>query len=378
MDICIRGLIVFKRKKKIEFYSLDKILKRNATYNMIIGERSNGKTYAVLKYGIQNYLETGGEFAIIRRWKEDIRGQRADDMFSSLISNGEIERLSEGKYEGIKYYSGKFYLCNYDVETGKAIYNDRDCLGYVFALSDTEHNKSISYPNVETILFDEFLTRGYYLPDEFMLFMNTISTIVRQRTTPKIFMLGNTVNKFSPYFEEMGLNNVNRMAQGEIDIYNYGESGLSVAVEYCKSLGESKENNFYFAFNNPKLKMITEGKWELDIYPHLPVKYTPKDVYLEYFIIFNGNTYQANIIDVDGEMFTYIHNKTTPIKDLDNDLIYTLEHSHKMNYCRSILRPTTDIGQKIKWFFVNDKVFYQNNNVGDSIENYLKVCRYNL
>ena len=77
-------------------------------------------------------------------------------------------------------------------------------------------------------------------------------------------------------------------------------------------------------------------------------------------------------------MFTYIHNKTTPIKDLDNDLIYTLEHSHKLNYCRSVLKPTTEIGQKIKWFFVNDKVFYQNNNVGDSIENYLKVCRYNL
>lgn len=365
-------------KKKPKYYSLDKILKSNSTYNMIIGERSNGKTYSVLKHGVEKYVEDGGQLAIIRRWKEDIRGQRANDMFTSLVTNDEIIKISKGEFTGVTYYSGKFYLCTYDEETGKPIYNDKDCLGYVFALSDTEHNKSISYPNVQTIIFDEFLTRGYYLPDEFMLFMNTISTIVRQRTTPKIFMLGNTVNKFSPYFKEMGLNNITGMKQGEIDIYNYGDSGLSVSVEYCDTIKNSKPNNFYFAFNNPKLKMITEGKWELDIYPHLPVKYTPKNVYLTYFIIFNGQIYQCEVIEVDGEMFTYIHEKTTPIKKPDEDLIYTLEHSHKLNYCRSVLKPTTKIGNSIKWFFVNDKVFYQNNNVGDSISNYLKVCRTDL
>lgn len=40
-------------KKTSEFYSLEPILSKNATYNMIIGERSNGKTYAVLKYSLQ-------------------------------------------------------------------------------------------------------------------------------------------------------------------------------------------------------------------------------------------------------------------------------------------------------------------------------------
>ena len=34
---------------KTKYYSLTEILKKKAIYNMIIGERSNGKTYSVLE-----------------------------------------------------------------------------------------------------------------------------------------------------------------------------------------------------------------------------------------------------------------------------------------------------------------------------------------
>lgn len=367
-----RGL--FGRKKKPEFYSLERILETKSIYNVIFGERSNGKTYAVLKHGLEEYFKNGGEIAVVRRWQEDIRGNRASGVWSALIENGEIEKISKGKYTGVVYYSRRYYLCNYD-ESGKPIYNDSDLIGHTFALSDTEHNKSISYPRITTILFDEFLTRGVYLNDEFVLFMNTISTIVRQRKNVKIFMLGNTVNKYCPYFNEMGLKHIQKMKQGSIDIYTYGESNLRVAVEYCASMDSSKDSNIYFAFDNPKLNMITDGAWELDIYPHLPVKYTPKDVLLTYFIKFDGHIYQCEIIDKDGEMFTFIHNKTTPIQDEDNDIIYSLEFSHKLNYNRSIYKPINQIGKRILYFFQTDKVFYQDNDVGDSINNYLKVCK---
>ena len=362
-------------KEQNKYYSLNKILKTNSTYNIIFGERSNGKTYSVLKHSIEEYFKTGGQFAIVRRWKEDITGRRASDIFSALNVNNEIEKISNGEFKAITYFAGKFYLCNFD-EHGKTIYNiDTDCIGYVFALSDMEHNKSISYPKITTILFDEFITKFTYLQDEFVLFMNTISTIVRQRTNVTIFMLGNTVNKYCPYFQEMGLNHILEMKQGSIDIYTYGNSELKVAVEYCSSTQSNKKNNFYFAFNNPKLEMITSGAWELDIYPHLPIKYKPKDIVFTYFIIFNDNIYQCEIISVEGELFTYIHEKTTPIQDENLDLIYTLDYNYKFNYNRSIYRPTTEIGNKILWFFKTDKVFYQNNVVGDSINNYLKICR---
>ena len=357
----------------MKYYSTEKIDKKNATYNVIFGERSNGKTYCLLLKGVKEYIKTGKQLAYVRRWKEDITGRRGSRLYAGLIENGEIEKVTDGEFKGVHYYAGKFYLCNYN-ESGKAVYSDQDVIAYAFSLSDGEHDKSNSFPNIGLIVFDEFLTNKLYLNDEFVLFMNTVSTIVRRREDVKIYMLGNTVNRFAPYFVEMGLTHVQKMKQGSIDVYHYGNSELKVAVEHCSETVTTKQQNKYFAFNNPKLEMITSGVWELDIYPHLPSKYTPKDVLLDYFIIFNDNIFHCSVID-NGDVFTYIHKKTTPLKDENIDLVYDLKHNPKRNYNRSVLKPTSKVQSKIAWFFKNDKVFYQDNEVGDTINNYIKICR---
>lgn len=358
----------------MKYYSLNKINKKNATYNVIFGERSNGKTYATLKQVLENYFENGSQFAYIRRWSVDVQPKRMNNLFNAIIEDGYLEKLSGGKFTAIFYRTGRFYLCTYN-DKGKPIYNEEDIIGYAFSLSENEHNKANSYPRVTTIIFDEFLTNKIYLPDEFILFMNTVSTIVRQRTNVKIYMLGNTVNKFCPYFKEMGLTNILSMKQGTIDVYTYGETKLKVAVEYADSKKKFKKNNFYFAFNNPKLKMITGGAWELNIYPHAPVKWLPKNIVFTYFIDFNDSIYQCEIINKDDNVFTYIHEKTTPIKNPDKDIIYTLDYNPKINYNINILKPLNDYQNKITWFYTHDRVYYQNNNVGDAINNYLKICK---
>ena len=358
----------------MKYYSLNKINKKNATYNVIFGERSNGKTYATLKQVLENYFNDGSQFAYIRRWSVDVQPKRMNNLFNAIIEDGYLEKLSGGKFTAIFYRTGRFYLCTYS-DKGKPIYNEEDVIGYAFSLSENEHNKANSYPRVTTIIFDEFLTNKIYLPDEFILFMNTVSTIVRQRTNVKIYMLGNTVNKFCPYFKEMGLSNILTMKQGTIDVYTYGETKLKVAVEYADSKKKFKKNNFYFAFNNPKLKMITGGAWELNIYPHAPVKWKPKNIVFTYFIDFNDTIFQCEIINKDANVFTYIHEKTTPIKNPDKDIIYTLDYNPKINYNVNILKPLNDYQNKITWFFTHDRVYYQNNNVGDAINNYLKICK---
>ena len=358
----------------MKYYSLNKINKKDATYNVIFGERSNGKTYATLKQALENYFDNGSQFAYIRRWSVDVQPKRMNNLFNAIIEDGYLEKLSGGKFTAIFFRTGRFYLCTYN-DKGKPIYNEEDIIGYAFSLSENEHNKANSYPRVTTIIFDEFLTNKIYLPDEFILFMNTISTIVRQRTNVKIYMLGNTVNKFCPYFKEMGLTNILSMKQGSIDLYTYGESKLKVAVEYADSKKKFKKNNFYFAFNNPKLKMITGGAWELNIYPHAPVKWLPKNIIFTYFIDFNDNIYQCEIINKDTNVFTFIHEKTTPIKNPDKDIIYTLDYNPKINYNVNILKPLTDYQNRITWFYTHDRVYYQDNNVGDAINNYLKICK---
>ena len=61
------------KNEELQFYSLDEILKRKAQYNVIFGERSNGKTYAVLLHGLKNFVKTGKQIAIVRRYDDDIK-----------------------------------------------------------------------------------------------------------------------------------------------------------------------------------------------------------------------------------------------------------------------------------------------------------------
>lgn len=359
-----------KKEQKIKYYSLDNILAKNADYNIIFGERSNGKTYATLLYGLTRFIKTGEQMAYIRRWREDLRGKRAESLFANHVANGVIEQLTGGKFNEVFYLSNKWFLSYYDSEKKKRFPDDKPfCFG--FCLSEQEHEKSSSYPNVTTVVFDEFLTRRIYLPDEFMLFMNLLSTIIRNRDNVKVFMLGNTVNRFCPYFTEMGLKQVSVMEQGTIDVYRFGEHGATVAVEYCATIVKQKASNKYFCFDNQNLQMITGGKWELAVYPHLPHKYKPKDVLFVFYIEFNDTVLQGNIIQVENDCFLYIHKKTTPIKDKENSLIYSLEMNGKPNYKRKLISNASYVEQQITKFFATDKVFFQDNEIGEIVRNYL-------
>lgn len=360
----------------VKFYDLSPILSKNCDYNVIFGERSNGKTYAALSYMIRQYVATGEQGAYIRRWREDLRGKRGDNLFANHIANGFIEQVTGGRYNSVLYFTGKFFLSNYDAETGKQ-YPDATPFCFGFSLSEQEHEKSSSYPNITTVVFDEFITRQYYLPDEFMLFMNLLSTIIRQRDNVRVFMLGNTVNRFCPYFAEMGLKHIPAMEQGTIDIYRFGEHGATVAVEYTANVVKHKASNKYFCFDNQNLQMITGGKWEIAVYPHLPVKYKPKDVLFVYFIEFGDAVLQAEIIDVDDRIFTYIHAKTTPIRDRDNSLIYSLTSTGKPNYKRRLLSTLSPIEKRVAWFYATDNVFYQSNEIGEVVRNYIMASQKN-
>lgn len=364
--------------KKNKYYNLDKTLEAypNAHYYMLIGERSNGKTFAVLKHCLEEYFNEGKECAIVRRWETDYKGRRGQQMFASLMCDGNgfnwVKEFSNGEWDTIYYYGARWYLARTDEATGKLTKDDFPFC-YAFAISQQEHDKSTSYPNVCNVLFDEFLTRSAYLPDEFILFMNTLSTIIRDRNNVKIFMCGNTVNKSSVYYTEMGLSNIKNMKQKDIDVYHYGESNLEVVVEFTDSPQKNKKSNVYFAFNNPKLSMIT-GKgnvWEMDIYPHCPVKYKPMNILFTYFIIYEGDILQCEIIQKDDLYFTFIHVKTTPIQNMDKDIVYSADYDVRPNIRRRLTRPTDNLDKKILSFYQKNKVFYQDNEVGEIVRNYL-------
>lgn len=359
-------------------YTLTNILSHNADYNVIYGERSNGKTTAVLRNGLVDHIDSGykNQMAIIRRWEEDFKGKNGQQMFEGIVALGWVKELTKGKYNSIYYYSQRWFLCKYnDLGERVAMADMPFALG--FSITSEEHYKSTSYPDITTILFDEFITRSYYLPEEFVKFQNLLSTIIRLRTNVRIFMCGNTINKFCPYFAEMGLTGIKKQKKGTIDVYTYGDSTLKVAVEYSDFPSKKKASNKYFAFNNPKLEMITNGGWEIDIYPHLPQKYKPKDVVYKFYVIFDGEMLQGNIICVEDKTFLYFHRKTTPLTADNTQIVYQQNTDYRRNYRVNIMKPYSKVDKYIAELLKRKKAFYQDNEIGEIMNNYIKWCVVN-
>lgn len=372
------------KKSKKWYYNLLDIIKEFCYYYMIFGIRSNGKTTSVYILALIDYCLHGKQLALIRRWDTDFKGKAGTEMFANLCKIEYkdmllIEYLTNGKYNTIVYYSSKWYLAKFDNELNKIVRDTKPfCLA--FGLNVAEHDKSVSFPDIKTTLFDEFITRTQPLKDEFIVYMNTLSTIIRDNDDVINFMCGNTVNKTCPHFREMGLYNISKMKPDSVEYYIYGDTKLKVGVEYVaikdnKSKTKSKPSDVYFAFDNPKLKMITTGTWEIDIYPHLPYKYIENDIKFIFFIAFETTLLQCECIRIKRDLFIYIHQKTTPLQNTKKDLIYSQEITPHPNYSRNLTKPRNPREKKIWFLFQTEKVFYQDNEIGEIVRNYLQWCK---
>lgn len=368
------------------YWSPREILKRNCLWNLVIGERSNGKTYGVLEHGLDRYLDHGYQMAIIRRYREDFRGKRSQQMFESLECNGfqknVIKEKTKGRYDCVYYFGGRWFLAKYDPKLDKKVPSSQP-FAISFALTETEHDKSTSYPHIATCLMDEALSRNP-IENEFTLLTNCLSTIIRDRGPEsgiEIWLLGNTVNKYSPIFTEMGISKyVTSMKPGEIAVCKYEGSNLTVAIEYCQSSQKfgGKKSDVFFAFNTAATRMITTGAWEIPSYPHNSVKYDKQDILLHYFIKWENNLLQCEIVSKDNALFTFVHLKTTDIQKETSDLIFDKEYHQQNNYFRNIAKPTSKIQKRIWWFFQSDNVYYQDNEVGELVRNYINWCQSDM
>ena len=358
---------------KFRYYDIRHLLTEysDALYYIVIGERSNGKTYSSLDYCLQRAAK-GEEFAYLRRYGEDIRPKNLSSLFDAHLKNNRIPELFPN-YDSIEYTSGRFVLYKRDENGKRDASVEPKTIGRAFDLNGMEHYKSIAFPRITTIVFDEFLSRTGYIPNEWQLFQNSLSTIIRDRNNVKVLMLGNTVNKYCPYFDEMGLNHIKEMEQGSVDIYRYGDSGLELIVEYCESSAKrgGKASDIYFAFDNPQLRMITEGAWEIAVYPHLPVHYKPKDVVCQFFVDFAHEILHGRVISVPNEApFVFLHRKSTEIQ-CDTDIVYCTVPSSNPYRRYGLYEQRDKLSTFIRECLRTGRVFYSTNDVGETFRNYL-------
>lgn len=357
------------------YYNIAPIDATGAIYRLIVGQRSNGKTYSVCKHIVEDYFNEGKRGAYIRRYEESITPKNLQSLFNPHLQL--IWELSEHKWNSIFYRAKEFHLCAIDSE-GKIIAKDDTAFCITAAINTSENTKGEDRGEVHTIVFDEFMTRSGYLNNEFVRFMNLLSTLIRDRENAVVYMLANTVNKYCPYFAEMGLKNIDKLAQGEIAVYTYGSSDLTVAVELCDEVQATKQTaSKYFAFDNPQLQMITRGAWEFQIYPRAPYKILPEDIVLKFYIQFAEQLLACEVVHSTlkqycNDVFIFVHPQTKDISIDDSTIMYVSDFSSCRMHVRFLKDQPTD-GHKLIYSLIQRKaVCFSDNDTGEVFRNWLQ------
>jgi hypothetical protein len=181
----------------LPYYNFSKIFSYyGAFYLFILGARGTGKTYGAKKKGIKDGIRKGTQFIYLRRYKEEL--QAAKNTFFADVSAEFPEydfriQGQEGQYS---------HISQRDLKPSKREWHT---IVYFVALSQGGQKKSVSYPKVTLVIFDEFIImKGaiHYLPDEANLFNEFYSTVDRYKAKTRVLFLANASSIDNPYFIE--------------------------------------------------------------------------------------------------------------------------------------------------------------------------------
>ena len=165
------------------YHNRDAVLGYNATNNLIVFERSGGKSFSYKDLCVQDFLNKGRQFSYIRR------------------EIGELE-------ESLEDWGGDIQK-NFKEEIrvkGDKIYVDGRLAGHGLSLKRAYRYKSKTLPKVFNNLFDEFVVDAgaRYLTDEPNRLMSIVKSVARDREF-KLYMIGNKVSSITPYNLEWDL-----------------------------------------------------------------------------------------------------------------------------------------------------------------------------
>lgn len=197
-----------KKETEMPWYSPNNALGFNSLLSFIIGARGIGKTYGYKKFVINRFIKKGEQFIYLRRYKTELK--KIKEFFKAVQ-----KEFPEYKLE----VKGKEFYCNGTL------------MGWAVPLSTWSIEKSNEYPNVRTILFDEFLiekSKLSYLPNEAEALLNMMETVFRDRTNTRAILLSNATTVVNPYFLYFSLMpDVERR-------FNYFED-RGILIELCDS-----------------------------------------------------------------------------------------------------------------------------------------------
>lgn len=344
----------------------------SAKWFVLMSERARGKTTNVLLLGMIYNKLYGTEIQYLRTREDMITPKNSKDLFKTIIEYGYVEKVTDGEYNSIQYKSRRWYYA-YINEDGEEEKRSIKPFCTMLSIDKAETYKSAyNAPLGDFIVFDEFIER-FYQPQQFLMLIDLISTIARQRQSVMIFMLANTIDRNTPYFNELEIiDELDDMAQGDNKIITT-KLGTNIYVEI---LGKRKKesgklqteiNKLYYGFSNKKISSVTGADtWAVSQYPH-----TPKDFRIlnnHHYIDFNHKLICLEIC-YDKTVDRHFINCHLATKIYDDSIIYTLDFPKDKRYKYKFGH--NNIDKFIFKMYDRNLFTYSDNSVGALVEKYI-------
>lgn len=346
-------------------------------YFINLSDRSAGKTTNWLLLGLCMYKLYGTQIQYVRQRAENIAPKNTKDLFSTILDYDYITKLTDGAYNTVIYKSRRWFLARVD---DKGVIEMVDGTHFMFMCSvDKGEDLKSSYnaPMGDFIVFDEFISTLYY-PNEFVRFCDLVKTIIRERQSPIIIMLANTIDKHSQYFNELEIyEDIQNLSQGESKQVVTSQ-GTRVYIEILgKTIKKQKKrdilNKLFFGFKNPQLASITGADWSIKNYPHIPEKVKDNEViYLstKIYVYHNEKYIRLDVVRHDElGLCIYVHWAT---RTYDDSIILTCNDIQDKRYLFKF--GFGRLNTLIKELYNRNKIYYASNDVGSFFENYIKYC----
>ena len=282
------------RKKK--FYNIIPLLKTKAAYMILLGMRANGKSYAAKETVLTEAYKNKSNFVYLRRWREDIKQASVESYFADMP----IEKLTDGEYDSVIAWQGFLYFAVIG-EDGKPARGQR--IGRYCALNEAQRYKSQAFVNYKYIVYEEFITDEVYLSEEPTKLQQFVSTVARLDALT-VLMVGNTMSRVCPYFNEWCLEGTLKQKPGTIEIYHmhYNDFTIDIAVENCEVL--QRDSTMFFG---NAAKQIISGEWDVKEAPRLPNKLDTYDEIFRIDVKFNLLNFHLTLLtDGTGQIILYI------------------------------------------------------------------------
>ena len=227
------------------FLDLNNIKKDFSFLNFFLGGRGIGKTFNILRYLIDDFINNNHQFMLVRRTNAQLN---ATTIFSEIVN----------------FYDGEFTVKTEDKKLTEVYYNNK-LMCYLSAVSTAYNLKSQSFPNVFTIFYDEFLPtlNERMIKNEVFLFLELCESVFRLKDNTQLFLSANTVSLDNQYFnyfhiilDDITDNTVIRL--DNISIFKFSTNAKYLELKNKSKFGKLvQDTEFYnYAYKNDWLSGV--------------------------------------------------------------------------------------------------------------------------